>query len=155
MSSHARVRSRAHDRLPEHPDRREGHGEAAIYDALAAPTAAEGGVAEASQGIRVTQKWLDIAESHLAQFGEHAPNQAMLDRLESAVGTRVAGADANFYLHEISESTMMCRGIPYDAAHAAALEKYGVSPFSLYHPEVIQQFPGQFNSGWRAFWGLK
>ncbi len=71
----------------------------------------------------------------------------MLDRLGSAVGTRVAGADANFYLHEISESTMMGRGMPYDAAHAAALEKYGVSPFRLYHPEVIQQFPGQINSG--------
>jgi len=63
--------------------------------------------AEASQGIRITQEGLDIASSHLAQFGEHAPNAAMLDRLGSAVGTRVTGADANFYLHEISESTMM------------------------------------------------
>ena len=47
------------------------------YDEIASgsPLAAEAGVAEASQGIRVTQKGLDIAESHLAQFGEHAPNR--------------------------------------------------------------------------------
>jgi len=100
-------------------------------------------------GVRVTQKGIDIATEHLAQFGEHAPNQAMLDRLGSAVGTRVTGADANFYLHEISEATMMGRGMSYDAAHAAALGKYGVSPYSLYHPEVIQQFPSLFNSGIR------
>jgi len=42
----------------------------------------------------------------------------------------------------------------YETAHAAALGKYGVSPFSLYHPEVIQQFPAAFNNAWRAYWGL-
>jgi hypothetical protein len=106
-------------------------------------------------GIRITEEGLDIATRHLAQFGEHAPNQAMLDRLGSAVGSRVTGADANFYLHEISEATMMGRGMSYEAAHAAAIEKYGVSPFSLYHPEVIQRFPAEFNNAWRAFWGIQ
>jgi hypothetical protein len=38
------------------------------------------------------------ATKHLVQFEEYAPNRAMLDRLGSAVGSRVAGADANFYL---------------------------------------------------------
>lgn len=45
---------------------------------------------------------------------------------------RVTGAEANFYLHEIAEGTLRARGMAYDAAHAAALEKYGVSNFSLY-----------------------
>lgn len=56
---------------------------------------------------------------------------------------------------KISESTMMGRGMSYESAHAAAIEKYGVSPFSLYHPEVIQQFPGEFNNAWRAYWGIQ
>jgi filamentous hemagglutinin len=50
---------------------------------------------------------------------------------------------------------MMSRGLSYDAAHAAAIEKYGVSPFGLYHPEVISKFPEAFNNAWRAFWGIK
>jgi filamentous hemagglutinin len=48
----------------------------------------------------------------------------------------------------------MAQGMSYDAAHAAALERAGASPFSLYHPDVIQQFPQYFNNAWRAFWGL-
>lgn len=86
-------------------------------------------------------------------------NTAMIDRLRSALssGTRILGADASFYLHEISEATMMGRGgrgLTYDAAHAGALAKYGVSPFSVYHPEVIQALSGEFNSNWLRFWGL-
>jgi hypothetical protein len=50
---------------------------------------------------------------------------------------------------------MMGRGMSYEAAHAASIAKYDVSPFSLYHPEVIQQFPEMFNNAWRAFWGLE
>jgi hypothetical protein len=56
-----------------------------------------------AEGIRVSQKGFDIVAEHLAQFGEHGPNTAMLDRLASAIGGRVTGADANFYLHELSE----------------------------------------------------
>jgi len=43
----------------------------------------------------------------------------------------------------------------YEAAHGAALGKYGASPFSIYHPEVIKAFPTEFNNAWRAFWGLQ
>ena len=49
---------------------------------------------------------------------------------------------------------LMQQGMAYEEAHAAALEQYGVSPFSVYAPEVIEQFPELFNSAWRAFWGL-
>ncbi len=124
-----------------------GAGDAAnakgLLASAAGPSPARG---VPQQGIRVTQNGLDIAAKHLAQFGEHGPNQAMLARLQSALGGRVTGAEANFYLHEISEATMMGRGMSYDAAHAAALEKYGVSPYSLYHPEVIQQLPARRRS---------
>jgi hypothetical protein len=40
-------------------------------------------------------------------------------------------------------------------AHPAAFEQLGMSPFSVYHPDVIQQFPEFFNQSWRDFWGLK
>ncbi|WP_112077003.1 hypothetical protein [Herbaspirillum rubrisubalbicans] len=81
----------------------------------------------------------------------------MVQRLKDALasGERLTGADANFYLHEIAEGTAFSRGLGYEAAHTAALEKYGVSNFSLYHPEVIQSFPSEFNSAWRAYWNIK
>lgn len=107
--------------------------------------------------INISERGLDLVTSHLAQFGEHAPNTAMLERLQSAyeAGQPVTGADANFYLHEASEATMMKGGMPYDAAHAAAIQKYGVSPYSLYNPDVIRFYPEFFNSNWRAFWGIE
>ncbi len=81
----------------------------------------------------------------------------MIARLQQALatGSRIGGADASFYLHEVSEATMMGRGLSYEAAHTGALGKYGVSPFSVYHPEVITANPGSFNSNWFAFWGIK
>jgi filamentous hemagglutinin len=78
----------------------------------------------------------------------------MVQRLRDALannGGRVRGADASFYLHEIYESTLMNRGMPYHWAHRAALERYGVSAYSLYHPEVIRTTPG-FNQNWLDFW---
>lgn len=107
--------------------------------------------------VRVSQKGLDLVESHLAQFGSHAPNTQMIERLRSALrsGQKISGADASFYLHEAAEATMMNRGVLYDAAHDAALGRYRVSPFSVYHPEVIQANPGYFNSNWNTFWEIK
>jgi filamentous hemagglutinin len=35
----------------------------------------------------------------------------------------------------------MAQGLNYEAAHTAALAKYGVSPFDLYAPEVIETKP--------------
>lgn len=110
--------------------------------------------AEAREGIQVTSKGVNIVRNHVAQF-EFAPNDAMVSRLENAIGRRVTGADAHYYLHELSEATMMGRGLSYEAAHAGALQKYAASPFSLYHPDVIRQFPQLFNSNWRAFWGIR
>jgi len=106
--------------------------------------------------ISVSQRGLNLVENHLAQFGDVEENTMMLDRLRGslATGQKISGGDASFYLHEASEATMMGRGMSYDAAHAAALQKYGVSPFSVYSPQVIQALPGSFNQNWFKFWGL-
>jgi len=78
----------------------------------------------------------------------------MVERLRTALssGRSISGADASFYFHEVSEATMMGRGMAYDVAHPAALSKYGVSPFSVYHPDVINALPEAFGSNWAAFW---
>jgi hypothetical protein len=80
----------------------------------------------------------------------------MIARLRGALdeGRMIKGADASFYLHEAAEATMMARGLGYEAAHGAALLKYKVSPFSVYHPSVIQALPEHFNPNWLKFWGL-
>jgi filamentous hemagglutinin len=122
---------------------------------LIAPRIPTPGAAK-SGGVRLSQKGLNLVENHLAKFGDDAANAGMMQNLQNAfsAGQTVTGANANFYLHEASEATMMGRGLSYDAAHAAALQKYGVSPFSLYAPNVIQANPTLFNNAWRARAGL-
>lgn len=106
--------------------------------------------------VRVTQKGLHIVDDHLIQFGHIEQNVMMMDRLRTAMakGLKITGADASFYMHELAEATKMAKGLSYDAAHAAALRKYGVSPYSVYHPSVIQALPDWFNNNWRTFWGI-
>jgi hypothetical protein len=104
--------------------------------------------------IVVTERGLARLEQHLAQFGASPENAAMIQRLRAALasGGRITGADASFYLHEIYESAMMNRGLPYRFAHGYALELYGASAFSVYHPDVIAAYPQLFNSNWADFW---
>jgi hypothetical protein len=107
--------------------------------------------------INVSQKGLDIVKNHISTFDSYAPNQAMIQRIESALqsGKLLTGADASFYMHEVSEFTKMGKGMGYDVAHASAIQNYEVSPFSVYHPDVIKSMPGEFNSSWFKFWGLE
>jgi RHS repeat-associated protein len=117
--------------------------------------------------VRVSQKGLDTVKAHLSrpeftdpdtgELGTESPeNAAMIQRLEEALnqGDTISGVDANFYFHELYESTLMDRGLSYDEAHEQALIRYGVSEFALYHPDVIQTFPYLFNSAWFDFWGI-
>lgn len=53
-----------------------------------------------------------------------------------------------FRLLVLTEPTLMRQGIGYEMAHAAALAKYGVSPFSVYTPEVTSKYPDLFTSNW-------
>jgi RHS repeat-associated protein len=106
--------------------------------------------------IKITQKGLDLVRNHLSKFDMTPENQAMIERLENALknGTKVAGADASFYMHEAAEYTLMSKGMSYEAAHAASIAKYQVSPFSLYAPEVVKNNPELFNDKWFEFWGI-
>lgn len=109
------------------------------------------------KSIKVSQKGLDLVKKHISRFGDIPENQAMIDRIENALknGNAITGADASFYMHEAAEATMMQKGIAYEIAHEAVLKKYNVSPYSVYHPEVIQQFSEWFNQGFKNFWGLE
>ncbi len=109
------------------------------------------------KSINVSEKGLSLVKNHISQFGDIPENQAMINRIESALknGQPITGADASFYMHEAAEATMMQKGISYEVAHEAILQKYNVSPYSVYHPEVIQQFSEWFNQGFKNFWGLK
>lgn len=116
----------------------------------------------AGKVFNVSPKGLNMVEQHLKQFGPVPANSAMIDRLRAAIseGRKIDGADASFYLHELSEATHMSRltkqGMSfedaYEVAHAAALRKYQVSPFSVYHPDVIRSLPEEFNANWLKFW---
>ena len=81
----------------------------------------------------------------------------MIARLEQALvnGEKIVGADASFYMHELAETNLMNGGLDYSTAHLQALQKYDVSPFSVYHPDVIKEFPSEFNDLWRRFWEIK
>lgn len=123
----------------------------------------EGGVGFgklADRSVKVTDKGLNIVESHLEGFSS-TENTLMLNRLRTAMaeGKAVTGADAAFYTHELAEATKMRAGLGYQAAHAESLIKYQVSPYSVYHPEVIQsvnqQVPGYFNKNWIDFWRMQ
>jgi hypothetical protein len=58
-------------------------------------------------------------------------------------------------MHEAAEATLMARGLAYETAHAMAIQKYGVSQYSVYHPSVVAALPQWFNNNWRTFWGIK
>ncbi len=113
--------------------------------------------------IRVSERGINIIENHLSRpvfqepDGAMAPeNEAMLQRLRAALeeGSTISGADASFYMHEIYESTLMDQGMLPEEAHPASFARYDVSPFSIYHPDVIQTFPERFNYNWFEFWRM-
>jgi RHS repeat-associated protein len=115
------------------------------------------GVAEmgaVSEGVVVTEQGLAIIEQHLAQFGEWEYNDAMIERLAAQLGSRVTGYDANFYTHEMIEAEYMAAGLDAESAHAAALAETGVSPFEIYHPEVVRRFQDAFSTAWKAHLGI-
>jgi len=105
-----------------------------------------------------TQQGIDSINNHLNSNGMiSAENSAMIKRIQNSLnnGNVITGADANFYLHELKEASLMQGGMPYSAAHQAALNFYGISPYSLYDPTVIQQLPDVFNSNWFNYWEIK
>ncbi|MBQ5989431.1 MAG: hypothetical protein IJL67_08055 [Oscillospiraceae bacterium] len=115
----------------------------------------------ANKELHVSEKGLNIVKNHIGQFEAYQPNIDMIERLEQAMikGEKIKSADASFYMHELAESHMMKSLLKttdfenaYDIAHSAALKKYDVSQFSVYHPEVIAKNSEQFSLAWRRFW---
>lgn len=100
---------------------------------------------------------LEIVKKHISQFPEYLPNMKMIQRLQQALdsGNTISGADASFYFHELKEAELMEKGYDWYTAHPKAIEYYAVSPFSLYHPDVIQAYPEDFNRNWRKAWGIE
>ena len=107
--------------------------------------------------IKVTDEGLDIVKKHITENGFEAyENTAMIQRLTDSMnaGQKVSGADASYYMHELREATFMKDGMLYESAHSAALEYYNVSPFSVYHPDVIKIDPSAWGRPWFEFWGI-
>jgi RHS repeat-associated protein len=112
-----------------------------------------------------SEKGLNIVKDHLSKFGADEGNAGMIQRLENALanGERITGADRNFYMHELKENTVM-NGLmkkgatfddAYEVAHPGAIQWDKVSPFELYHPEIIQKCGTQcFGPGFFKYWGL-
>jgi len=108
------------------------------------------------KSIKISEKTLETVKKHIKKFGDDKPNEYMLIRLQNALekGEKISGADAVFFTHELVESHMMLKGLSYEEAHQKALQIFGVSPFSVYHPDVIKQFKDHFNKKWFNFWEI-
>jgi len=97
-----------------------------------------------------------IKEHLTTNFPRYEPNEIMIERLEQALknNQKISGADASFYFHELREAKLMQRGLSYSEAHQKALKDYQVSPFSVYHSDVIRACPDEFNKNWEKAWGI-
>lgn len=105
----------------------------------------------------VEREKLEVVRKHISIFDQFFPSNEMIDRLQQALdsGNTISGADASFYFHELKEAELMEKGYDWYTAHPKAIEYYAVSPFSLYHPDVIQAYPEDFNRNWRKAWGIE
>lgn len=106
------------------------------------------------KAINVTEKGLNIIKEHLAQFEQDNANDYMIRSIEEALakGEKLTNGNASFYMHELAESTLMKNGYDYYTAHEMALQKYLVSPFSVYSKEAVNAFPAEFGSKFVEFW---
>lgn len=124
------------------------------------PTLAGGPVRELStEGLLITERGIEVVESHVARFGPDKANDAMLGRLrEIASGqTQATAQDLNYYAHELREYTRYRKmgwksGIPSESSkatelwrqtHTATLGDYGLpwkgsdSDELLFHPDAL------------------
>ncbi len=75
----------------------------------------------------------------------------MGNRLTGRLGPEVTGADTYFYVHEVLEYYNMAEGMNEEAAHWMAFDQAAVSPFNVYHPDVIRRFRDALNPGFRKY----
>ncbi|WP_292795023.1 hypothetical protein [Nostoc sp. NMS7] len=105
----------------------------------------------------VERENLEIIKKHISKFNDFLPNQKMIERLQQALdsGQKISGADASFYFHELKEAELMEQGYDWYTSYPMAVAHYGVSPYSLYHPEVIRAYPEEFNRNWMKAWRIE
>ncbi len=107
----------------------------------------------------VTQTSVDDIKKYLTEQGfiDDYENQEMIARLERALtkGEKITGADAVYYTHELKEAQLVASGVEQSVAHDMALQYYEVSPYSVYHPDVIRMKPEWWSDGWFKFWNIE
>ncbi|MDL2230068.1 hypothetical protein LJC14_07460, partial [Treponema sp. OttesenSCG-928-L16] len=110
----------------------------------------------AGKEITPTKDGIDMIRSHLKNLDSSPVNDFMISQIEEALknGSSLRGPYSSFYMHELSESMFMRNGFSYNSAHNMALQKYSVSPYSVYSPQAIQTYPQYFNKNWLNFWGI-
>ena len=134
---------------------------------LGSAQVSSGASSPGNRAVRVSQKGINIIIRHLSEdmpgdypngYDDVPYNKAQVARLQAALakGETISGADAEFYLHEIVEATLMQRyGLSYEDAHALALARYQISPYNVYSPQVIADHPEDFGDQWFEFWGMQ
>jgi len=120
-----------------------------------------GGASYSSRIPVVTEKGLRRVEEHLNRVFVHengqnipkcyqnefqGPERAMLQRLHE--GHR-SSQDVEFYLHELKESSIFRRTMNLKTAHEGALKYRNATEFNLFHKDVMDRYPDQFNATWR------
>ncbi|GAB4558749.1 MAG: hypothetical protein Tsb0020_03990 [Haliangiales bacterium] len=133
-----------------------GRGPATSWDGFDEALAG-GPIRELStEGVRITERGIEVVEGHVARFGEDPWNQGMLERLRRIAAGEIEATpqDLNFYTHELREFVRYRRqgwksGVPEDPdearrlwlnTHTATLDDYGFplrqEAELLYHPSV-------------------
>ena len=118
------------------------------------PTQAGGPVRNLStEGVRITNRGIDVVERHVSRFQPDEANNFMIERLRRIAQGSLEPTewDLNYYTHELREYVRYRRlgwesGVPEDPmerhilwnhTHTATLEDYRLNDNMLYHPEVI------------------
>ncbi|MET3518184.1 hypothetical protein ABIC63_005999, partial [Pseudacidovorax sp. 1753] len=110
-----------------------------------------------TDGVRISQRGIDVVERHVARFGADDANNVMISRLRQIAAGQISPAeqDLNFYTHELREFVRYRKmgwetGVPHNPdqarqlwlqTHSASLADYNLplkSENLLYHPDALK-----------------
>ena len=103
-----------------------------------------------TDGVRITDRGIDVVLAHVSRLDPHPANDYMIDRLRRIARGELQATqyDLNYYTHELREyvryrrmeygSTLpndpLGRHVLWNNTHTATLEDYGIPDTHLYHP---------------------
>ncbi|MDO5290733.1 MAG: hypothetical protein Q4F13_14035 [Pseudomonadota bacterium] len=106
-----------------------------------------------TNGVRITDRGVDVVERHISRFDYDGANDFMISRLRQISRGELEPTqwDLNYYTHELREyvryrrlgwevgapDDIMDRHTLWNNAHTATLEDYGLNDRALYHPEAL------------------